>query len=102
MIKPKIANCITCSKETYIYAKKMCKDCYWKQNAESKKAKAPKKDVLEKFKDMSSLYEAVENILSKSSKTFKWTEWLINKKNIIRWALIWWASTLWLTKIAWL
>jgi len=48
MLKPKIANCLTCSKETYIYAKKMCKDCYWKQNAESKKAKAPKKDVLEK------------------------------------------------------
>jgi hypothetical protein len=48
MFKPKIAKCITCSKETYIYAKKMCKDCYWKQNAESKKAKAPKKDVLEK------------------------------------------------------
>jgi hypothetical protein len=48
MLKPKIANCLDCFKETYIYAKKRCKDCYWKHNAEGKKDKAPKKDILEK------------------------------------------------------
>lgn len=48
MIKPKIAKCLDCSKETYIYAKKRCKDCYWKHNTESKKDKKPKEDVLKK------------------------------------------------------
>lgn len=48
MLKPKIAKCLDCPKETYIYAKKRCKDCYWKHNAEGKKDKAPKKDILEK------------------------------------------------------
>lgn len=48
MLKPKIGKCLDCPKETYIYAKKRCKDCYWKHNAESKIEKSAKKDVLEK------------------------------------------------------
>lgn len=77
MLKPKIANCLDCSKETYIYAKKRCKDCYWKHNAEGKKYKAQKKDILEKveWKGKKFSSKALEQI-KKDNEFYKeiWSE----------------------------